>query len=399
MTTLKRPALSVELAIGDSDGWTLNGGALSRLTAGNVLEGVLDQWVDTRCQTTTATWRRGSVNPVDFYAVNPGHASVTLWDPERTLDPGNILGPYYARLRAGLPFRLSWTNRTEPDPQLRTPLFTGYVWSLVWENDFARIVAVDELTRLAQVELTATTATGAGDTGIRRIQRILNQANSSATMRRRDNVNGRPMAASTLSGNALAQIKTAAASEWGLLTVAPDGALSYGAEWWTTARDSQLAKLNLNPEVFTSATRPGIEYASVRNQIYATSQAGSLTPVTASDGSSIDLNGLNRWTFDTTLRDQADLTWWAGVALNLYRANPAGWPQTIGVNGSYDNGTVPNSDVYQLLNGAGFDAVGAAFTIDIADLDASVQVCGRTDSYTPEKGWETIFTTFANPYT
>lgn len=399
MTTLKRPALSVELSIGASDGWTLNGGALSKLTAGNVLEGTTDQWVDTRCSCVSATWRRGSVTPTDFYAVTPGHAQVKLWDPDRTLDPANTLGPYYSKLRAGVPFRLSWTNRTTPDPNLKTPLFTGYVWSLVWEDDYVTIVGVDELTKLAQVELTATTAVGAGDTGIQRIQRLLTQANSTATLRPRASGTGREMAATTMAGNALNLIKTAAASEWGILTVTPDGVLSYGPEWWTIARSSQLSNLNDYPECFTNATQPGLEYGSIRNQIYGTSTAGALTPVTSSDQSSIDLYGLNRWVFDTTLKNQADLSWWTGVALNLYKANPAGYPQTIGVNGSYDDGSNPNGDVYLLLNAPGLETIGVAWTISITDLNASVQVCGRTDYYTPEKGWETTFTTFANPYT
>lgn len=397
MSTLKRPALSVELAVGTSDGWTLNGGTLSRLSDGNVLEGTVDQWVELRCATVSATWRRGSVTPVDFYAVNPGYATVKVWDPDRDLDPANTLGPYYARLRAGVPCRLSWTNATEPGPS-KSPVFTGYLWALAWESDYASLTVVDELTKLAQVDLTATTAQGAGDTGTQRIQRILTQANSTATLRKRNSTTGREMAATTLAGNALAQIRTVAASEWGVLTVNPDGVLSYGAEWWTTARESSLTELNSVPEVFTTATRPALEYGSVRNVIYATSQAGSLTPVTAADQSSIDLNGLNRWTYDTVLKNQADLTWWAGVALNLYKANPAGWPIAIGINGSYET-TSTTVDVYQLLNSPGADLIGVAWDVTIVDLDASVQVCGRTDSYTPATGWETVLTTFANPYT
>lgn len=399
MGTLKRPALSVELWIGNSDGWTLNGGTLSRLTAGNLLEGYTDQWVDLRCETITATWRRGSVTPTDFYVVNPGHASVKIYDPDRELDPSNTLGPYYAKLRAGIPFRLSWTNRTEPVSSLKQALFTGYLWSLKWDDDYATVTAVDELTKLAQVDLTATTSQGSGDTGIQRIQRILNQANSTATLQSRSAITGRPMAATTLAGNALSLVKTAAASEWGILTVRPDGILSYGAEWWTIARDSELAGLNSLPEVFTQATVPGLEYGSIRNVIYATSTAGALTPVTTTNQASIDANGLNRWTFDTILRDQADLSWWAGIALNLYKANPPGYPQTVGVNGSYDDGTHGNTDVYATLNPPASDLIGVAWTISIANLSASVQVCGRTDNYTPEKGWETTFTTFANPYT
>jgi len=398
MGTLTRPALSVDLAVGASDGWTLNGGTLSRLTAGNVLEGTVDQWQDLRCSTVSATWRRGSVNPTDFYAVNPGHASIKLYDPDRDLDPANTLGPYYAKLRAGLPFRLCWTNATTPNAS-KSPVFTGYLWSLTWANGYATITGVDELTKIAQVDLTAVTATGSGDTGIQRIQRILTQANSTATLQGRNSTTGRPMAATTLAGNALTQIKQAAASEWGVLTVRPDGVLSYGAEWWSTARDSSLTSLSAVPECFTEATRPGIDYGSVRNVIYATSTAGALTPVTTANQASIDANGLNRWTFDTSLRDQADLTWWAGVALNLYKANPAGWPVTVGVNGSYDNHQTPNLDVYALLNSDGADLVGVAWTINLDGINASVQVCGRTDTYTPQRGWETVFTTFANPYT
>lgn len=399
MGTLKRPALSVELAIGASDGWTLNGGTLSRLTAGNVLEGIVDQWVDLRCDTVTATWRRGSVTPVDFYAVTPGHASIRVWDPNRELDPSNTLGPYHGKLRAGIPLRLSWTNATTPNPATKAPLFTGYLWSLVWDSDYATLTGVDELTKLAQVDLTAVAATGSGDTGTQRIERILVNANCTATFQRRNSITGRPMAASTLDGNALSLIKTAAASEWGILNVEPDGTLSYGPEWWTLARDSTLTSLSTVPEVFTSATRPSLEYGSIRNLIYATSTTGALTPVTVANQNSIDLNGLNRWKFDTILRDQTDLTWWAGVALNLFQANPPGYPQTIGVNGSYDTHQTAALDVYALLNQPGADLLGVAWTVNIADLNASVQVCGRTDNYTPEKGWETVFTVFANPYT
>jgi len=69
------------------------------------------------------------------------------------------------------------------------------------------------------------------------------------------------------------------------------------------------------------------------------------------------------------------------------------------VNGSYDNHQTPNLDVYALLNSDGADLVGVAWTINLDGINASVQVCGRTDTYTPQRGWETVFTTFANPYT
>jgi hypothetical protein len=279
------------------------------------------------------------------------------------------------------------------------PLFTGYLWGLSWDSKYATITAVDELTKIAQVELAASTLTGSGDTGIQRIQRILTQANSTSNLRRRTSITGRAMAATTLAGNALAQIKAAVTSEWGLLTVGPDGTLLYGPEWWTKARGSDLGNLNQWPETFTNATSPGLSYASVRNYVEGSSTSGALTPVEAADQSSIDLYGLNRWTFDTTLRDQANLTWWTGVALNLYKANPAGWPQTIGINGSYDNGTNPYGDVYGTINYGSRETIGLAWTVTVADLDASIQVCGRTDNYTPETGWETIFSTFANPYT
>ncbi|CAB4169397.1 hypothetical protein UFOVP1282_12 [uncultured Caudovirales phage] len=399
MATLRRPALSVELAIADSDGWTLNGGALSKLTFGNVLEGPLSQWEDLRCETVSATWRRGSVSPLDFYDVNPGHASVRVWDPDRNLDPSNTLSPYFARLRAGIPFRLSWTNSETPDPNptQRRPLFTGYVWSLVWESDYATITGIDELSRLAQVDLTATTSTGSGDTGIQRIQRILTAANNSTPLIRASSLTGRPMAATTLAGNALTQIKTAALSEWGMLVVDPNGTLVYSPEAWSRSIQASLWELNAHPEVFSDATRPGLTYGSVRNAIYATSTAGALTPVSTANQSSIDLYGYNRWTNDTTLSVQADLIWWADVALNLYKANPPGWPQTVGINGSFDNGTNPTFDAYQVLNRG--DLIGSGWAIAILNLSASVQICGRTDNYTPQNGWETIFTTFANPYT
>ena len=398
MGTLSRPALSVELAIADSDGWTLNGGALSKLTSGNVLEGPLSQWEDLRCETVSATWRRGSVSPLDFYDVNPGHASVRVWDPDRNLAPSNSLSPYFARLRAGIPFRLSWTNSDTPAPlpANRSPLFTGYLWSLVWDNDYATLTGVDELTRLAQVDLTASTSVGSGDTGIQRVQRILTAANNSTPLILGSSLTGRPMAATTLEGNALTQIKAAALSEWAMLIVDPAGVLVYSPEQWTRSIKANLSDLDSHCEVFTNSTRPGLAYGSVRNAIYATSTVGALTPVSTANQSSIDLYGYNRWTSDTTLRDQADLTWWAGIALNLYKANPPGWPQTVGINGSFDDGTNPLFDAYETLNTG--DLIGFGWSIAILNLSASIQICGRTDNYTPSKGWETIFTTFANPY-
>jgi hypothetical protein len=401
MGTLRRPALSVELAIADSDGWTLNGGNLSKLTYGNLLEGPISQWEDLRCETVSANWRRGSVSPLDFYEVTAGIASVRVWDPDRNLDPANSLSPFFARLRAGIPFRLSWTNSETPapNPADRSPLFTGYLWALSWESEYANLTGVDELTRLAQVNLDASAAVGFGDGGIQRIQRIMNAANSSATLRRRNSNPGRSMDSTTLDGNALDQIRFAARSEWGLLTVLPDGTLSYGAEFWSSTVNSSLGNLNDNPEVFTEATSPGLSWASVRNVVTVTSTNPYLTPVTASDQTSVDLYGLNQWGLETSLLYQADLTWWAGVGLNLYKANPAGWPQVIGINGSYDNGSNPNTDIYQLLNNGNADTIGLAWTVSIQDISAKVQICGRTDNYTPETGWETLFTTFANPYT
>lgn len=383
------PTLAVKLAIAASDGWTLNAGPLSRLTAGNVLEGLQDQWVDLRCSTVSASWRRGALSASEFWLSQPGYLTVRLWDPDRDLDPSNKLGPYYSKLRAGIPIQLTATTATG----ITSNVFTGYLWSLAWENDYATITGTDLLSKLAAVELAASTPVGAGDTGIQRIQRILQAANIQTPILQTC-LGGRTMSATTLAGSCLTQVQDTVASEFGLLLVNGDGVLTYGPEWWAASRvETTSTILNSYPEQITAATRPTLSYGTVRNSIIA--MASGLTDVVASNQASIDYYGLNRWQQTTTLNVQADLSWWASLALLWFKDNPAGVPTSLTINPGYITGHPSTVYDYLVQN----ELIGRQLKVDVADIDATVQVYGVTYNVQADTGWTVTLSTIPNPFT
>jgi len=383
------PTLAVKLAVGDSDGWTLNSPTLSRLTAGNLLEGYFDQFVDLKCQVVTASWRRGALSAGDFYLPQPGYVSLRLWDPERTLDPSNSAGPYFSKLRAGLPLQLTATTYGGN----RYNVFTGFLWSLVWEDEYATITGTDILSRLASVDLQATTSQGAGDSGIQRLARIFQSANLQAPIFQTC-LGGRVMGATTLAGNALSQVQEVVVSEFGLLLVNPDGNITYGPEWFAESRlETVSTLLNGNPAAITSATRPSIGFGQVRNSITAT--ATGLTPVTASSQSSIDANGLSKTTQDTTLGVQADLTWWSSLALLWFKDNPPGVPTALTVQPQYAGSAA--SPIFEALLSS--EMIGRQLSLNVADIVSTVQVYGLTHNVDARNGWSVSFSTIPNPFT
>lgn len=387
--TSTAPSLTVKLAIGNSDGWTLNGGTLSRLTAGNLLEGYHDQYVDLSCSVVSASWRRGALSASEFWLSQPGYVQVRLWDPNRTLDPSNKLGAYYTKLRAGIPLQLTANSQTG----FSRNVFTGFLWSLYWENDYATITGTDILSKLAAVELIASTSVGAGDTGIQRIQRIFEAASLQAQIFQTC-TGGRVMGATTLAGSCLTQVQDVVASEFGLLLVDGDGKVNYGPEWFAAARTETTATiLNSYPEQITATTRPSISYGIVRNSIVA--RATGLTDVTASNQTSIDYYGLNKWSQLTTLGVQADLSWWAALALLWFKDNPAGVPSSLTIHPDYAGTAAQTIFDYLLQN----EMIGREIALNVADIAATVQVYGVTHNVDARSGWSVTFSTIPNPFT
>ena len=381
------PTLAVNALVGTSTGWTLNDPQLSTLDDDNELSAAPTGWVDLQCSVVLADWRRGSNTPDNFQEPYPGYATIRVHDPNRTLDPANTAGPYYNRLRAGLGIQLVATWQGIDYPQ-----FTGRLWSLDWRNDYATITATDKLTDIAQVTLTAQTAVGSGDTGSTRIARILANANQAVSVQKMNAITGRPMAGSTLAGNALALIADAAVSEWGLLYVAGDGTLRYGPEWWTDIRGQWLEINADNCDALATATMPSIGYGRLRNAIYATALDAALPAVSVADQDSIDANGYNRWARDTNLRDSVDLDWWANVALTWWKTNPAGWPSEVAL---YP--WVSPSIAAELWPRVLVDGLGLQVTIDAEDIDAAPLVVGIGHSVDAVRGWTVTLVCSAHP--
>ena len=307
------PAPIVEMRVGTDDGWTLNDPTLSRLTAGNVLDGPLDGYVDLSAYAVSVDWNVGASSDTDFTTINPSYAQIRFYDPDRDLDP-NGTGLYSSKITYNTPVRISvkdWYSST------RYRQFTGFLWSASWSAGYTTVTAVDYLSKLAAVTLTATTSQGAGETGSARIARLL--ANSSVNL---------PVTygtgttytrqATDLSGNVLTNISNIVETEWGLFASNDGGqTYSYTPSWYTGRRVALMQLVDGYLPAVAEAGGAGVDSSRVRN--YATVKGSGLTDSIASSSTSIAIYGRRTIEKSTNFAVQADqdnyatslVTWYA----------------------------------------------------------------------------------------
>lgn len=183
-------------------------------------------WSDISAYVRSFTIHRGS-SRVDGPLVRyePGACSVVLANPDRRFDPTNLAGPYTAAgatevtpMRA-IRIRATWAGVTYD-------LFRAYAdaWDVAWSDpnwSEVTLTATDAFKILANHSRPAAAAVGAGEDSGARVGRILNSVGWSATDRIIATGNS-TLQATTLEGDALAELQLVTDSEIGELYV--DGA-------------------------------------------------------------------------------------------------------------------------------------------------------------------------------
>lgn len=215
------PTLTVEVALGVGTGGylILDDPALGQLDVG--LLGPDLVWTPISAYVTLAETHSATRDRV-LNGFTGGWARFELVNTDSRFDPTNTTGPYalagVSTLRAGRPVRVlaTWAGVTYP-------LWYGYAES--WQPDghpvatrSSTLQCADAFKVLSGLNRTAKAAQGAGELAGERVQRILDDAGWSSTLR--DIAAGQsPMAATTLADNALAELHLTAASENGVLFV------------------------------------------------------------------------------------------------------------------------------------------------------------------------------------
>lgn len=311
----KPSAPIVALRVGNPDGWTLNDPTLSRLTAGNVLDGPLDGYVDLSDYAVSVEWNRGASSDTDFVNLTPSYCRVRFYDPNRDLDP-NGTGLYSSKVTYNTPLRVSTPAYSGTGTYRQ---FSGFLWTASWSAGYTTITAVDYLSKLAGVSLTATTSQGAGETGSARISRFL--ANSSVAVPVSFGT-GTTYArqATDLSGNVLSNISAIVDTEWGLFATYDGGeSYTYTPSWYTSRRAKAFDLDDFVLNTIAEAGGAGIDSSRVKNS--ATVKSSGLTDSTASSSSSIAYYGRRTVDKTTNFANQADQDNYATSLVTWY-ANP-----------------------------------------------------------------------------
>lgn len=159
-----------------------------------------------------------------------GTASFVLANDDAALSPDNLTGPYASggitQIRPGRPVRLSATYNG-----VTYPLYRGYDndWQDGWEPgaDIATVTVpcVDEMDNLGAFDGLEQSAQGAGETSGRRVHRVLDNAGHGGARRVDEGRN--TLQATTLSSNAVTELKLVADSEDGSLYVDTDGTVVF----------------------------------------------------------------------------------------------------------------------------------------------------------------------------
>jgi hypothetical protein len=382
------PTLKVELWVRDNDAFTLNDPVLGRLNAGNFLEGDGSQFEDVHCEVTTCSWRRGSTSSTDFLEPSAGYATITLYDPDRIYDPANTDSPKISKLRVGTPVRISasWNGKDYVQ-------YTGFLWSLEWQNDIATFTATDLFAKLARATLPAGTSLPAGQTAALRIADLLAAAGYSTPLTLALPGTGRAMNQNFGSTNALAAIAKTVASDWGLLNLQPNGNLTYANAWYESLRVTWFALPDSLCDALSSATLPGIAFDRVRNDISVTSTNTAIS-TRVSDADSIDLYGRTSWSYETALQNSTDLTWWANLALLWYKQIPNRVPLNVVLDPK-----ASAEAAAQLWPSLLSDGLGKVVNLsDVQGINVNALAVGVTHNYdAASDSWQVFITCAAHP--
>jgi hypothetical protein len=305
------PDLAVELYVGGS-AFTLDDPTLGTLDAGNVLGPTADGWHPLTPNVISAAWRIGATHADGgpLTRMNPGAGVVDVWDPHRTYDPGNPLGPFRGRVGPPAPLRIVATD----DAGTQYPQFVGTVASSTWGDGVTTFEATDAMSDLAAYDPPEGADVGAGETSGARVQRILTEAGyrhpvalSAGTV----TVQGTGGLAQT----ALTSLYLVTDSELGALYVDRAGTLVYRDRTaWALRRPALYA---IGPADFPgilTATRSGASGDGVANIIGAAS-AGNAESVVM-NAQSVARWGQRRYARrDLLLQTPAQLAQWAADVL------------------------------------------------------------------------------------
>ncbi len=163
-----------------------------------------------------------------------GTASTVLSNRDRRFSPDNLSGPYVVAgvtgIRPWRPYRLraGWAGVTYD-------IYNGYAlsyqedWAAAHADATVTVQASDELARLSLFDGLEVPPVGAGETAGRRIHRILDNAGHTGV--RCVDVGRNTMQATTLSSNAVAEMRLTTDSEGGALYVDADGCLEFEQQY------------------------------------------------------------------------------------------------------------------------------------------------------------------------
>jgi hypothetical protein len=220
-------ATAAYLTVGDATRGLLGTGTVAPDDAGEI-GGV---WTDISDYVISGTLTRGSSrvdSPVVSYEA--GTVSLTLDNSGRRFDPTHLSGPYVSAgvtqitpMRA-VRVRAVWNNAYYD-------LFRGYAdaWDIDWRDpgwSTATLTATDGFKVLAGIDRAASVAAGAGEDSGARIGRILDDVDWPAVDRDLD-TGDVTLQATTLEGEALAELRLTADSELGELYVDGGGRLVF----------------------------------------------------------------------------------------------------------------------------------------------------------------------------
>lgn len=169
----------------------------------------------------------------DLQAWESGSCVLDLLNFDGRFSPSNTTGPYsvagFTQIRPLVPIRVLATYGSTS-----RYLYTGY--ALAWEEYYEQaspgkggayvtVPCNDELARLSRFDGYEQTPVGAGETSGARIHRVLNNAGS--TVGRTIDDGSVTVQATTLSSNAVTELKLTADSEGGALFIDPNGTIVF----------------------------------------------------------------------------------------------------------------------------------------------------------------------------
>jgi len=222
----KSVTLTVEMGFGSADSTSLWNTALWNTTATWGSDIVWTDVTEYVMGFSTRSGRNRSVNQFDT-----GTATVTLRNTDARFSPWNLAGPYVTAGRTNIrPWRPIRISRLHEPGVVGIPsrqyLFYGYMTGFTesYSNNALNVVTVscvDELGRLARFNGFEQTPQGAGETTIQRVRRILNNAGFTGNFSTAFTTSV-TCQATTLSQNALTELKLTADTEGGWIYAMPN---------------------------------------------------------------------------------------------------------------------------------------------------------------------------------